>query len=112
MPIFVFTTGQSRERGEQRIGVGLIVVVEVSNGEEQREGILIISAAAPAISTFETDRAKHQLMPRYPHGDPAHFHLESQQKPSDYSNDCVRPRDTDGRWCFSAVLCSPCVQLV
>lgn len=39
-----------------------MVVVEVSNGKEQWEGILIISAAAPAITTYETDRAKHQLM--------------------------------------------------
>lgn len=39
-------------------GGGLIVC----NVEEQWEAILIISAAAPAISTCETDRAKHQLM--------------------------------------------------
>lgn len=76
---------------------GVMVVVEVSNGEEQWEGILIISAAAPAISTYETDRAKHQLMQWYPHGDQTRSHLGSQQQPSDYSNDCDQPRDADGR---------------
>lgn len=44
--------------------------VKVNNGEEQREAILITSAAAPAISTYETDRAKHQLMQQYPHRAP------------------------------------------
>ena len=67
------------------------MMVEVSNGEEQREGILIISAAAPAISTYETDRAKHQLMQQYPRGDPSLSHLASQQQLSDSSNDCDEP---------------------
>lgn len=56
-------------RGVWGVGGGFgggLMAVEVSNGEEQWEGILIISAAAPAISTYETDRAKHQLMQRYP----------------------------------------------
>lgn len=51
--------------------------LEVSNGKEQWEGSLIISFAAPAISTYGTDRAKHQLMQRYPHGIPACSHLDS-----------------------------------
>lgn len=89
--------------------MGRGLVVEVSNVEEQWEGILIISVAAPAISAYETDRAKHQLMQWYPRGDLARSHLDSQQQqqPSDYTDDCNQPRDTDGRWCFSAVLCSP-----
>lgn len=91
-------------RGGRRVGGGVTVVVEVSNGEEQWEGILITPAAAPALSTYETDRAKHQLMQWYPHGEPARSHLDSQQQPPDYGNDRVQPRDADGRRCFSAVL--------
>lgn len=85
---------------------GGLMAVEVSNGEEQWEGILIISAAAPAISTYETDRAKHQLMQRYPERGPARSHLSSEQQPSDYRKDCGQPRDSDGRWGFQ---CSPCI---
>lgn len=81
----------------------MVVLVEASNGVEQWEGILIISAVAPAISTYETDRAKHQLMQRYPRGDPSYSHLDSQQQLSDYSNDCDEPRDTERRFCFSVV---------
>lgn len=45
----------------------------VSEGEEWREGILITpAAAAPAISTGETDPAKRQLMRRCPDGAAAH----------------------------------------
>lgn len=98
---------QRCERGGRRVWRGLMVVLEVSNGEEQREGILIISAAAPAISTYETDRAKHQLMQQYPDGDPARTHLSSEQQPSDYRNDCGQPRDPDGRFSlFSYPECS------
>lgn len=68
------------------------MMVEVSNDEEQREGILIIPASAPAISTYETDRAKHQLMQQYPGGDLPRSHLASQQQLSDYSNGCDEPR--------------------
>lgn len=74
LPLFGFATGR---RCGRRVRRGL----EVSNGEEQREGILITSAAAPAISTYETDRAKHQLMQQYPHRDPARSHLSSEQQP-------------------------------
>lgn len=45
-------------------------------GREQG-AILIISAAAPAISTYETDRAKRQLMQQYPGGDPPRSHSSS-----------------------------------
>lgn len=76
------------------------MLVEVSNDTEQREGILIISATAPAISTYETDRAKHQLMQQYTQGGPAHSLTWTQQQPSDCSNDDDQTRDTDGRWCF------------
>lgn len=97
-------SGQRCVRGGRRVredgGVG------GSDGEEHREGILINSAATPAISTYETDRAKHQLMQKYPHGDPAHFHLDSQQQQqlSDYSNDRNGPRDADGKQGFRAGL--------
>lgn len=43
---------------------------EVINAEGKWEGILIISAAAPALSTYETDSAKYQLMQKYAHRDP------------------------------------------
>lgn len=43
--------------------------LEVSDGEERREGIFIKpAAAAPAISTGEIEMAKRQLMRRFPDG--------------------------------------------
>lgn len=87
---------QRCERGGRRVWRGLVVGLGVSNGGEQREAILIISAAAPAFSTYETDRAKHQLMQQHPDGDPAVSHLSSEQWTTGVS------RETDGR--FTAVL--------
>lgn len=61
----------------------------------QEENNLIIIAFAPAVSTYETDRDKCQLMQEYPVRDSFTWTLISE--PSDYSNDCYQPRDTDGR---------------
>lgn len=68
-------------------------MLDVSNGGEQREAILIISAAAPAISTCETGRAKHQLMQQHPDGELAGSHLSSEQWTCDYRNNRGQPRD-------------------
>ena len=65
----------------EEVGGGL-EGMEAGNGEEQR-GILITSTAAPAISTYETDRAKRQLMQQYPGGEPALSHLDARQQPPD-----------------------------
>lgn len=97
LPTSVFTTRQRYVRGRRGWKV------EVSNDTEQREGILIISLSAPAIRTFETDRAKHQLMRQYPHRDLLTL-TWTQQQPSYYSNHSDEPGDADGGWCSSAGL--------
>lgn len=63
--------------------------LEVSDGEERREGILIVpTAAAPVISTDETETAKRQLMRRFPDG----LNLSAELPPSDWTSSHSQPR--------------------
>lgn len=64
--------------------------MEVSDGEERREGILIMpAAAAPAISTGET--AKRQLMQYIPDGQ----NLSEELRPSDWTSSHIQPREVE-----------------